>query len=205
MTHKKPESFYHRSSSQQFLFCKSDSTPTDEKVEETSRVDSRLLSKTFPNILFGKNFIHHAMAGLDSATKFEAMVIRIDDSTHKDKSISGDDDSNLLVDVAKTIDETCKSENGIWGQLDLDMFGCFFPGRNQTSPLKLADKIKTRLSERRNETVSIGIASFPTINFSKDQLIDNARKALDHAAFFGPDSTVLFDSVSLNISGDTLY
>ena len=205
MTHKKPESFYHRSSSRQFLFCKSDFTPTDDTVEEPFRVDSGFVSKTFPNILSGKNFIHHAMAELDSATKFEAMVIRIDDSTHKDKFISGDHDSNLLVDVVKSIEETCKSENGIWGQLDHDMFGCFFPGKNQTSPLKLADKIKTRLSKRHNETVSIGMASFPTINFSKNQLIDNARKALDHAAFLGPDSTVLFDSVSLNISGDTLY
>lgn len=205
MTHKKPELFYHRSSSRQFLFCKSDSTPTDDKVEETSRVYLRSVSKTFPNILFGKNFVHHAMAGLDSTTRFDAMVIRIDDSTHKDKSISGDYDGNLLVDVAKTIDETCKSLNGMWGQLDHDMFGCFFPGKNQTSPIKLADKIKNRLSELRNETVSIGIASFPAINFNKSQVIDNARKAVDHAAFFGPDSTVLFDSVSLNISGDTLY
>jgi len=205
MTHKKPELFHHRSSSRQFLFCKSDATPTDDKVVETSRVDSTLVSKTFPNILFGKNFIHHALAGLDSSTKFEAMVIRIDDLTHKNKSISGDYHSNLLVDLAKTIDETCKSENGMWGQLDHDMFGCFFPGKNQTSPLKLADKIKNRLSELRNETVSMGIASFPTITFNKDQLIDNARKAIDHAAFLGPDSTVLFDSVSLNISGDTLY
>jgi tetratricopeptide (TPR) repeat protein len=205
MTHKKPELFHHRSSSRQFLFCKSDATPTDDKFVETSRVDSSLVSKAFPNILFGKNFIHHALAVLDSSTKFEAMVIRIDDLTHKNKSISGHYDSNLLVDISKIIDETCKSENGMWGQLDHDMFGCFFPGKNQTSPLTLADKIKNRLSELRNETVSIGIASFPTITFNKDQLIDNARKALDHAAFLGPDSTVLFDSVSLNISGDTLY
>jgi tetratricopeptide (TPR) repeat protein len=205
MTHKKPELFHHRCSSRQFLFCKSDSTPTDDKVVETSRGDSSTVSKTFPNILFGKNFIHHAMAGLDSSNKFEAMVIRIDDSTHKDKSISGDYDGNLLVDIAKTIDETCKSENGMWGQLDHDMFGCFFPGKNQTSSLKLADEIKRRLAELRNESVSIGIASFPTLNFNKNQIIDNARKALDHAAFFGPDSMVLFDAVSLNISGDTLY
>lgn len=205
MTHKKPELFHHRCSSRQFLFCKSDSTPTDDKVVEASRVDSILVSKTFPNILFGKNFIHHAMAEIDASTRVEAMVIKIDDLPHKDKSISGDYDSNLLADIAKTINETCKNENGMWGQLDHDMFGCFFPGKNQTSPLKFADKIKNRLSELRNETVSIGIASFPTITFSKDQLIENARKALDHAAFLGPDSTVLFDSVSLNISGDTLY
>ena len=36
-------------------------------------------------------------------------------------------------------------------------------------------------------------------------MIDNARKALDHATFFGPGSAVVFDGVSLNISRDKLY
>ncbi len=205
MTHKKPELFHHRSSSRQFLFCKSDPMPKDDKIAETSRVESSTVSEMFPNILVGEDFIDHAMAGLDSSTQFEAMVIRIDDSDHKAESGSSDNDSKFLVDMVKTIDETCKNENGMWGQLDHDMFGCFFPGNYQTSSLELADKIKNRLAELHNETVSIGIASFPTLNFNKNQVIDNARKALDHAAFFGPDSMVLFDAVSLNISGDTLY
>ena len=33
----------------------------------------------------------------------------------------------------------------------------------------------------------------------------NARKALVHAGFFGPDSMAVFDGVSLNISGDVYY
>jgi tetratricopeptide (TPR) repeat protein len=205
MTHKKPELFHHRSSSRQFLFCKSDPTPKDDKIAETSRVESSTVSETFPNILVGEDFIDHAMAGLDSSTHFEAMVIRIDDSDHKGESGSSDNDSEFLVDMVKTIDETCKNENGMWGQLDHDMFGCFFPGNNKTSSLELADKIKSRLAEFHDGTVSIGISSFPTLNFQKNQTIDNARKALDHAAFFGPGSMVLFDAVSLNISGDTLY
>lgn len=205
MTHKKPELFHHRSSSRQFLFCKSDSTPKDDKVEDAYSLKYSRLSKMFPDILGGKHFVDYAMTALGSSTKFEAMIVKIDTINNQDKTNPMDNDIDLLADVAKAIDAICKNQNGMWGQLDHDIFGCFFPGKNQTSPLKLADKIKNRLSELRNETVSIGIASFPTIDFNKDQVIDNARKALDHAAFFGPDSTVLFDSVSLNISGDTLY
>jgi tetratricopeptide (TPR) repeat protein len=159
----------------------------------------------FPNILVGEDFIAHAMADFDSIPQFQAMVIRVDDSDPKDLSISNDDDNKFLVDMVKTIDQTCKNESGIWGQLDHDTFGCFFPGNNPTSSLELADQIKVRLTERHNQTVSIGIASFPTLNFHKSQVMDNARKAIDHAAFFGPDSMVLFDAVSLNISGDNLY
>lgn len=71
--------------------------------------------------------------------------------------------------------------------------------------MELANKINDGLAETRNETVSIGIASYPTLSFDKDQILDHAGKALDHAAFFGPGSTVSFDAVSLNISGDTRY
>ena len=205
MTHKKPELFRNRSSSQQFLFCKTDSRPKDDKAVDTYLVDSNKLSKTFPDILVGQNFINYAMAGLNSLAKFEAMVIRIDDLNHKDKAITSDHDFDLLVDVAKVIDAICKNENGIWGQLDWNMFGCFFSEENETSSLELARKIKNSLGEIRNETVTIGVASYPTISFNKNQILDNARKALVHAAFFGPDSTVVFDAVSLNISGDTLY
>ena len=49
------------------------------------------------------------------------------------------------------------------------------------------------------------MASFPTITYKKSEIINNARKALDHASFFGANSLVAFDDVSLNISGDKYY
>jgi tetratricopeptide (TPR) repeat protein len=85
------------------------------------------------------------------------------------------------------------------------MLGCFFTPKNQTASLELAQKIKNSLAESTHETVSIGIASYPTLSFKKEEVLDNAAKALDHAAFFGPASIVAFDAVSLNISGDNLY
>jgi tetratricopeptide (TPR) repeat protein len=93
----------------------------------------------------------------------------------------------------------------MWGRIDKGMLGCFFSSTNQTSSLEFAEKIKETLAESTNETISIGIASYPTLNFTKGQIINNAGKALDHASFFGPNSIVSFDAVSLNISGDNLY
>ncbi len=86
MTHKKQELFYHRSSSQQFLFCKSDSKPKHDKVVDAFGVESSKLSKMFPDILVGKNFVDHAMTKFNSTTKFEAMIVRIDDMNHKEKT-----------------------------------------------------------------------------------------------------------------------
>ncbi len=205
MTRGKHELFHSRSSSRQFLLCKTDTKPEDEKTEATPLLDSSQLLKTFPDIHCGQTFIDYALSELGSASKFEAMVIRIDESSSNDKEIKSNHRIGLGIEVAKIIDTICKKEKGIWGQLEQDRFGCFFPDKKESSAFKLAQKIQKNLAKLRKETVSIGLAEYPTINFSKAQTLDNARKAIDHAEFFGPNSTVSFDAVSLNISGDKFY
>ena len=204
MTHKKTELFHNRSSSKEFLFYKTDAKPKKDTVGALSSVASDRILKAFPDILEQKNFMDYAMAQLESSTQFEAMVIKIDNLKNNTET-DGDYEIDLWIDVAHVIDEICRRENGFWGRLDPRRFGCFFSEKNETPPVELANKINDGLAETRNETVSIGIASYPTLSFDKDQILDHAGKALDHAAFFGPGSTVSFDAVSLNISGDTRY
>lgn len=205
MTDKKPQLFSNRSSSRQFLLYKTDSKPEKKKTYDTPSLATDTLSKSFPDMRIGKAFTDHAMAQIDAFATFDAMVIRIDALTQNNDESDDHHDIKLQVDVAKSIDETCKSENGIWGQLNQGTFGCFFYRKDRTPALDLAQKIQYNLADHRKETVSIGIASFPSDTYKKRQILDNAFKALDHAAFFGPNSTVSFDAVSLNISGDKLY
>ncbi len=68
-----------------------------------------------------------------------------------------------------------------------------------------ARKFQEQLGHRRPETVTIGIAPFPQLMFSRSQSLINTCKALDHAAFFGPGSIGSLDATSLNISGDRHY
>ena len=204
MTHKKTELFHNRSSSKEFLFYKTDPQPKKDTIQALFSVASDRISNAFPEILVQKKFMDYAMAHLEPSKKFEAIVIKIDNLKHSAVT-TGDYGIDLWIDVARVIDAICRREDGIWGQLDQGRFGCFFSEKNESSPVEVANKINHGLAEIRNETVSIGIASYPTLDFDKDQILDNAGKALDHAAFFGPGSTVSFDAVSLNISGDTRY
>jgi len=204
MTHEKTELFHNRASSKEFLFYKTDAAPEKDTTEALSSMASDRISKAFPDILAQETFMDYAMAHLESSEQFQAMVIKIDTLKH-DAETAGDYGINLWIDVAHFIDAICQRENGIWGQLDQGRFACFFSEKNETPPVELATVISDGLAEIRKETVSIGIAAYPTLSFDKDQILDNAGKALDHAAFFGPGSTVLFDSVSLNISGDIRY
>ena len=47
-----------------------------------------------------------------------------------------------------------------------------------------------------------GVSCFPFHTFSRSETILNSRKAVLHAELLGPGNSVLFDAVSLNVSGD---
>jgi Flp pilus assembly protein TadD len=68
-----------------------------------------------------------------------------------------------------------------------------------------ANAFQEKLTERRKNTVYIGMAAYPLAEFKREDTVDNAWKALNHATVLGPGSVVALDAVSLNISGDTLY
>jgi Flp pilus assembly protein TadD len=193
------------SSMREFLFYKTDSEFKDDKTGKKPLDGMDRLKKAFPKLLTGKTFIETAQKALNSSEKFGAMVIKLDESGHSSDESFKDHRSDPLVDVAKTIDKLSKKKKGIWGQLDTDILGCFFPEEDQVACRKFADKIQKNLSQHGHESVSAGIAVYPTEPFSKKHIIKNALKALDHAAFFGSKSTVCFDAVSLNISGDKFY
>ncbi len=209
MTKSQQKLYFDRDSAGQFLLYKTDSKTPDIKSgikydTEFSASQTGLLDE-FPGMLTGKEFIDHALAKVNSSLKFGAMVIRIDNIFNSNEKSCKENAPEMLVKLAKVIDSICKDEKGLWGQIGYDMLGWFCFEKNNDSCMELAHKVQKDVEELLNETISIGMAFYPTINFNKHQLLDNAVKALDHAAFFGPNSAVAFDAVSLNISGDKLY
>jgi len=50
-----------------------------------------------------------------------------------------------------------------------------------------------------------GVAFWPCLDFAKGDVVNNCLKAQRHAAYFGPGSLVVFDHISLNISGDYFF
>ena len=69
----------------------------------------------------------------------------------------------------------------------------------------MIQEFQNKLAKQTGITVSAGIAEYPTLSYQPAEMLTNALKALDHAAFFGPGGTAIFDAVSLNISGDRLF
>ena len=81
----------------------------------------------------------------------------------------------------------------------------FLAGADGQQALAWTQAVKKRLQGLGNLVFSGGIAGFPCGNFRKAETPLNARKALLHTGFFGPDTITIFDGVSLNVSGDIYY
>ena len=205
MASRDKELFHNLETTRQFLFSKTD-TERLRDIEDRDIVGgNKVLISVFPDVLVDSCFIEQAMKRLNSSVQFGVMAIRLDHSSLEDEQHTNPQIIDAQVEVAKTLDALCQQENGLWGAIESGLFGSFFPEKNGSQSLKLARGLQTHLAEHTKETVTVGVAAYPTITYKKSEIIEAACKALDHATFFGPNSAVIFDGVSLNISGDKLY
>ena len=98
------------------------------------------------------------------------------------------------------------NQRGLWESLSETSFAlAFWDYDSEEKASLLLVSIKEKIASALNTDILTGVARFPFHNFEKSQILGNALKAADHAAFFGPDTLIHFDATSLNISGDRLY
>lgn len=207
MTDQTRPLFNHLSTTSDFILAKTDAScfgvPTRlDTSPATPDSPPQALLELFPDLTMGRRFLENAMESLSSVDLFCACAIRIGST---DMALESEDGPGSSLPVAKAIDIACLENNGFWGMIDQDLFGCFFPGKSETFCEKAVALIRKGLPGNNRPNVTIGTAVYPTLSFEKKETLENACKAVDHACFFGPDSTIPFDDVSLNISGDKLF
>lgn len=67
------------------------------------------------------------------------------------------------------------------------------------------EKIHELQKSNLGQGLQAGICAYPCGDFSKAEVLFNCRKALYHATFLDEAKAVIFDSISLNLSGDVYY
>lgn len=199
------ELYHHRESTRHFLHAKAEADDLQNKRIQIPVRIQKAIQSIYPGLLTGQAFLDHALEQLTPATRFAGLVFQIDDEVATDSKKPQADPAVAHKRAAKLFNNFCKKHNGTWGLLNQGLFGAFFDQKNSASCLKLAQQFQQTSKNKAALTVSAGIAEYPTLSFQPAQVLDNARKALDHAAFLGPNSAMIFDAVSLNISGDQLF
>jgi len=172
---------------------------------EQPLVGANALKEVFPQVLVGEEVQGLFESSAAKTDRFAVLVIRIDDLDKTLKHLGEHITSGVVVRLAEIIDGLSKTRLMKWGRLDQERFACFCPERDEEAAVQLAKEIQRRLALTGEETVSVGVAVYPFWPFEKMTILDNAEKALEHAAFFGPQTVTPFDAVSLNISADKLY
>jgi tetratricopeptide (TPR) repeat protein len=172
---------------------------------EEPLVGADALKEAFPHMPVGEEFQDLFESSAAKCDQFAVLVIRIDNLDKTLNQLGEGITSGVVVRLARIIDGLSKTRYMKWGRLDQERFASFYPDTNEVAAVELAKEIQRRLGLVGEETVSIGLAVYPFWPFEKMTILDNAQKALDHAAFFGPNTVTPFDAVSLNISADKLY
>ena len=163
------------------------------------------LKNKFPGMKDGEGFIADCVQELKDKASFGAMAIRIDEIESKPTPMDAGIEDDHWIRLAGVLDEIATRNNAHWGLVYKGILGLFIPEQDESGYKAAAEDIRSIFSLKNRNSISIGIAGYPSDDFPRDGIMDNALKALDHAAFLGPNTIVGFNAVSLNISGDRLY
>jgi tetratricopeptide (TPR) repeat protein len=203
MTTRKRRTITRREeTSRHFLRSQADGRTVDEAPEVGAERVWQALAAGFPGLRSGLDFQQAALQQIGGDRPFCVLWLRPDDRPESWLQAPG---PALLAGVAACLDEACRGVDGFWGVDESGLLVGVWPSWSGDQGLEAAARLQQQIRERTGRTVTIGVAAHPTLDYTPQEALENARKAADHAAFFGPDSCAAFDAVSLNISGDKYY
>jgi len=112
------------------------------------------------------------------------------------------------ADIAEAA-ATCRSFFGpdaVGGRFSSSKLVFYLPDRTAETYRETANDVIGALAERLGVTAAIGLAGYPFLDYSRADVAENCRKALDHAQLLpqGPRLAV-FDALSLTVSGDRMF
>ena len=93
----------------------------------------------------------------------------------------------------------------ILGRFAPDTLGALWPGLDPEKAREQVLELLEHMGEKMERPVRAGLAWHPCPGFGAGDALASAAKALVHAGFLEPGSAVIFDAVSLNVSGDELF
>lgn len=113
--------------------------------------------------------------------------------------------TNMPLSMQDCLETIQKDNDGFWFSWQPNLCGYVLSNHDAQSAKGIAQQIIDTLAQTTLDRVTIGLSQFPHLAYDRSDAMQNACKALNHAAFFGPSSIVIFDAISLNISGDLYY
>ena len=172
-------------------------TPVGEKIAETS-LDPLLAIPDHQGLMA------RLARTMDDVEKFALILIRVD-GYDRYRTTMGHLESDAQFKNLYDLISGNLPEGALMGRFSAESLCVYAPGLGEESAGKLARTWRDQVARRMRQTSTFGVAVYPCGPFSRMEIMGNAQKALEHATFMGPSSVAVFDSVSLNISGDKRF
>jgi len=145
-----------------------------------------------------------AWQGIRAQTKSFCMVLMRLESPHAERTPMDQMKEEQFFQVLSNRAETLFGPSAIGGRYSMNCVVYHVPDMEQA---ECARTVRELFEDERFAGLdkSVGIASYPFLDYTRSDVLENARKALDHAGFLQEERIACFDSVSLNISADRLF
>jgi tetratricopeptide (TPR) repeat protein len=135
---------------------------------------------------------------------FGLALIRILDQPNDSADGYQDAMDQMVLDIS-SLAHGAFGENSTGGRYGLNGMIFFQKDVDRKTLHDRSMEIVKLAAENLGIKLSIGSSSFPFLNFDRSDILDNCRKALDHALLLPDPRIAVFDSISLNLSADRRF
>lgn len=199
--------FKKRSTTHEFLFSHSDEsvdrTLADTGLPAGDDAGTMALSADFDDIHDREGLVQTIQNEMAAAPSLFAVAVHFEWAAGLQ---NGDGGESTTIEKSLTpLATTCRSLEGCWARISRDRFVCVIPRLSAEDGQQTAQSLLNTFEANQCPPVTVATAVYPTLGFTRDQIVENVEKALEHGGFLGPGTITGFDAVSLNISGDRHY
>jgi tetratricopeptide (TPR) repeat protein len=123
------------------------------------------------------------------------------------RSRPGEFESGLDASLRKTAElaQEIFGAKAMGARYSLGTILFFHPDQDAPAIQALMRRFAVQAKEDLDVDLAVGVAGYPCLTFHKTDVLENARKALDHARLLPAPQVAAFDSVTLNLAADKLF
>lgn len=193
-------------SSGHFLYCKTDLPAGRLNLKKPESEYRPNFETAFPQLAVGEAFMDAVRTHMSEVPTFSVLGLRllkrpIPGVLRPPKSPGAIHALVEKIQAAASIQEG----TGLLGVIDKDTLGWAIRHIDSANAFETASLFMAGLPDSLSGRLVVGIAPFPCLDYAKTDTLQNARKAVDHAFILGAAGIVVFDALTLNVSGDQRF
>ncbi len=144
-----------------------------------------------------------ARGAAEAGKSFTVLMARIEGLVHR-RAMIGQKEADLILGRLAALGQEILEPLAVI-RAGVDSLAFVVPGPAEQKGVAKGETMRALAEESLELNLLVGVAGYPFLDREPEETMDMAIKALDHASFPKADPVVLFDAVSLNVSGDRYY